>query len=144
MTKLLGGLVIQEIETIINLRAYDSSILEKYGLDLKDKDIKVFLNYPNIFWDFISTRTKYLNNYMEFRDFYGVYPKFDLNNYLIDVKVIVPRIINLATALINIHEFKHAYDLYNILGNKLLKEDIFYENEAIKKEQQFIKYYLKK
>ena len=106
-----------ELEQIISLRDNDILLFEQYGLDLKDEDIKLFLNYPNTFWEFISSRTKYLNNYIENRDFYGVYPKFDFNSCLIDIKIIIPKIINLATALINIHEFKHAYDLYNILGS---------------------------
>ena len=134
----------KELDKIIKLRAYDNLISEKYGLDLKEEDIKSFLNYPDIFWKFMLPRTKYLNNYILYREFYGVYPNFDANNSLIDIKVIVPKTINLATVLISVHEYKHAYDLYNILGTKLFKEDIFYENEALKKEQQFIKYYLKK
>ena len=37
------------------------------------------------------------------------------NNCLIDIKVFVPNVINLETAVINVHEFKHAYDLWKLI-----------------------------
>ena len=60
-----------------------------------------------------------------------------------DMRIIVPKIINLFTALVNVHEFKHAYDVYSVLGKKVSDEDAsLYEKNAIDKEKEFVKSYL--
>ena len=56
---------------------------------------------------------------------------------LVDIKVFVPKVVNLKTALINIHELKHAYDLYGLLGKKIADDNEFYEKEAKKFEKRF-------
>ncbi len=115
----------------------DKYRMEAQGLLLDFEDIKAYFSYPNAFWEYIAPRMMIIDS----RDpaseaFYGVLMKYDEGNKLCDIKIIVPRIINLATALINVHEIKHAYDLYQN------KEDLYeeeYEKRAKEMESDFIK-----
>ena len=127
-----------DLKKVRDLKVYNDLDFIKEDLSLNFKIVKEFLNYSDDFWNFMETRIKYLNNYLAVKDFYGVYPMFDSLDFLIDLKIIIPEIVNLKTSLINIHEFKHAYDLYNLLGCKIVNDDMFYEREAIKKEQQLL------
>lgn len=55
------------------------------------------------------------------------------------MKVIVPKIIDLKTACVNVHEWKHAHDLYQIIGKPMDKSDEDYEKSAKEMEKKFQK-----
>lgn len=98
-----------------------------------------------IFWIYIKTRVLFLDSHFEEdNDFYGVNIKLDDSNFLIDMKVLVPRIINLETSLVNVHEFNHAYYLYKTLGYPIVNDDIFYEEMVKSYENLFQDEYVKK
>ena len=121
----------------------DEYKLNAFGLTLNIDKVKEFLNYPEEFWNYIEDKTAYLdNNIEENQAFYSVLMKFDEDNNLTDMRVYVPIINNLSTALINIHEFKHAYDIYLKLGQKIINEEEL-ELVASKKEEEFIREYVK-
>ena len=110
---------------------------------MEDKDIEDFLKYPEEFWQYIDIRTIIVDSHIpEEREFYGVNLKMS-NNKLSDIKVFVPEIINLETALINIHEFRIAYNLYQELGNAISKEDSWYELSGKESVKEFKKSYFK-
>ena len=74
--------------------------------------------------------------------FYSVLMRFDDNNRLSDIRIYVPIIVDLKTALINIHEFKHAHDLYLKLGEEINNEEDL-EITARNQEKDFIDNYVK-
>lgn len=113
------------------------------GLILNFDDIKKYLNYPQQFWDYAESRIIRVDSTKEKnKSFYVTLMKFDNDNNLKDILIIVPYIINLQTSLVNIHELKHAYDLYNLLGSKISEDTELYENAARKEEENFSKKYI--
>ncbi len=103
-------------------------------------DIKRFLNYSSTFWQYIEKRIVPTDDCF----FYGVNMKMDTNNCLVDMKVFVPVITDLQTTLVNVHELKHAYDLYQLLGNPLDKGEYEYERRVKELEESFKEKYMVK
>lgn len=102
--------------------------------------VKAFLNYPEEFWIFISSRIIYVDSTIPGNEiFYNTFMKFDSQNKLQDIKVMIPSIIDLNTALITTHELKHAYDLYLRLGQEIDEEHESFEEDAIAVEKEFVK-----
>lgn len=123
----------------------DDYCAEASGLIMTFDDVQRFLSYPDEFWKYVDKKITYIDSRKEKNDkFYSTLMRFDKNNCLIDIKVIVPYIINLKTALVNIHEFKHAYDLYNLLGQSIDEKDPIYEQSACNTEKIFVKEYVLK
>lgn len=114
--------------------------------DITFNDIKLFLNYPDEFWDYIDSKIKRVDSTISGNEiFYATLLKFDNIGRVIDMKVMVPYIIDIKTACINVHEFKHAYDMYRLLNKYVDENDSKYEEEAIKLEEKFQnKLYVKK
>lgn len=105
--------------------------------------IKNFLSFPEDFWIYITPKIRFVDSLGDEKEIiYEALMHFDLNDCLDDIRVFVPFVINLKTALICIHEFKHAYDLFNLLGKKVLILDDIFEKDARDKENEFIKKYV--
>ena len=139
MELLSGNNIEKSFNTLIETNEY--RMLAK-GLVMNFDDVKKFLNYPESFWKYVENKVIYLDSYLEkSKDFYSVLVKTDKEDNISDMKIIVPIIVDLFTLLVNIYEFKYAYDLYNNLGNKLIEEEV-YEKNAREKEYEFIKKYL--
>lgn len=130
----------KDFDTLIETDNYCAQVT---GLIMNLEDIKKFLGYPNAFWQYVDNKIVFVDSHKEGNDkFYSTLMRFDKNNCLIDIKVIVPYIINLQTALVNIHEFKHAYDLYNLLGQSIDEKAPIYEQSARDVEKVFVKEYI--
>ena len=114
----------RRISTLLDTDKFRKEI---FGLCLSMKDIIKYLDYSPEFWEYILPRTTRIDE----ESFYQVNIKCDAQ----EIRVFVPNIINLETAKINIHEFKHAYDMYRILGIPYFKDD--YEASARKEEEKF-------
>lgn len=71
---------------------------------------------------------------------WGVFPKLDREGKIIDFRMLVPNITNEKTLLINIHEYVHAYDWYQML-NKFddLTKDAEFEKRARNAERLVLK-----
>ena len=111
---------------------------EAIGLVLNFDDIKNYFNYEEDFWKFIENKLRRVNNdNMN----YETIMHFDKDNCLDDMRIIVPSVINLFTACVNIHELKHAHDLYSLLGKEVNNEEEF-EERAKNEEYIFIKKYV--
>ena len=125
----------KKIATLIDSEIYYKEV---QGLSLTIDDIKDYLNYDNNFWNFIFSKTKIItnpyDNYDSKIDLYGVWH----NNNLNSIKICVPEVIDLKTAQIAIHEFRHAHDLYL---NKFFNDNL--EQEAMSEEQKFKENYYK-
>lgn len=110
------------------------------GLTLTIDDIKTFYNDEQV--EILITKLKIIDeNEKKAMPFFGAFP-IEKDGKLIDIKICVPKIKNLKTALINVHELKHGLDLLPQLGKTF--EKMNYEQRARKKEKQFIKEYLSK
>ena len=129
---------------IFNTLIEDNEYREKiYGLTLKDEEIENYLGYPKEFWDYIDVRTIIIDSHIpEENDFCGINLKID-KDILVDIKVFVPDIVNLETALINIYYFNNAYDLYCRLGQKVDVNEENYRVMGQKKVEEFKTKYLK-
>ena len=127
----------KNFKTILETDEYRKEIVR---LILGESVIKEYFNYPEEFWNYIKNRITLLHEDVESRDeFYGVYPKITEENILIDLKIYIPKILDLKTLLINIHELNHAYILYTKLNQKF--EDIDYEILAKQEEKDFLNNY---
>lgn len=102
------------------------------------KEILYSLNIGNeAFWFFIISRVKiYSLNVNDFS--WGCFPILSDNNILIDIRLIVPFIQDEKTLLVNIHEFAHAFELYEVLGNEYHENKAKSENLARSKEQEYL------
>ena len=116
------------------------------GLTLSREEIINFLGYPQEFWNYLKPRMREVDPWVEENKyFWKTFLRFDENKRLSDMRVCVPGIVNIKTACVNVHEFKHAYDMYNKLGQEVDEEKPEYENDAKKKEKIFCdEYVLKK
>lgn len=129
----------KDFDTLIETDDYRAKAV---GLVMTLEDIKSFFDYPDVFWQYVEKKVTYVDSHIPDREkFYSTLMRFDSNDCLIDIKVIVPYIIDLKTALVNVHEFKHAYDLYNLLGCQINERDSVYEQMAQDAEKSFVKEY---
>ncbi len=111
------------------------------GLLLSTKDIIEYLGYPTAFWEYIFPKVSIRDHHQEAHHFFYLVNVKCEEGRIVDMHVGVPKIINLETALINIHEFKHAYDLYERIGKPFVDEST-YEESAKEKERNFVKEYV--
>lgn len=95
--------------------------------DPKLKDILLRLNIGNEeFFEYITSRV--VNLPLKAQDFpWGVYPTYNLSKVLVNIKILVPSVVDEATLLANIHEFTRAYYLYLHLN------EMFEPNEDLAK-----------
>lgn len=122
----------KDFDTLIETDEYRKKLC---SLTLSMEDIKSFLDYKQEFWKYIETRLIFIDSHFEEdKDFYGVNIKLDDYRCLMDMKVMVPTIINLETALVNVHEFHYAYQLFEILGSPITKSNQEFEESAKKCE----------
>lgn len=127
----------QEFNTI----GENNSMINKIkGLTLTLDDIKAFYNDEQV--EILIKKLKIIDeNEKKAMPFFGAFP-IEKDGKLIDIKICVPRIKNLKTALINVHELKHGLDLFPQLGKEY--KEMNYEQRAREKEKQFVKEYLSK
>lgn len=125
-------------KTILERNDYLEEVL---GLTLSLEDVGKYFENTDIF-NFLQTKTKIFGEISdEGLDLYGCFPQIDKDTGIVnDLKICVPKITNLKSAFINIHEFKHGIDLFPYLGKKLPDEDL---EEKAKKEEEKFKIYLK-
>lgn len=127
----------------------DSFIDDMIQGTLNKKDIIKFLKLPRKFIKFMKKDSFrfYELSEEEDQDFslYGVNYKEDENGSLSDIKLIVPAIMDLKTALINISEYHKAYELYQRLGNQLQDDEINKIIDSSKRlEEEFQKEFQKR
>lgn len=70
---------------------------------------------------------------------WACFPILDDNEVLIDIKLLVPEIIDEDTLLVNIHEFTHAFELFQKLGHKYIENVPYSEKLAKDNEKIYIK-----
>ena len=112
------------------------------ALTLNTDDIIQFLGFDSDYWSYIGSRI--LRDYMvDDTTMYGVNLKYD-NDILVDLKVIIPEVVNMETALINIQVLSDAHHAYEGLGTEYNDESISIRNEGITGKNRFTSEYLPK
>ena len=89
------------------------------------------------FWDYITTRTKRISAPIE-SGIWGTFIDNDSNGAIIDIKILVPEIVDEKTLLVNIHEYAHAYELFQLLGTKYQPNKKSSEEYATSKEKEYL------
>lgn len=89
------------------------------------------------FWEYMRNRTKRISTSID-NGIWGAFTKNDKEGRIIDIKILVPEIIDEQTMLINIHEYAHAYELYLELGNVFTINKKSSEEYAISKEKEYL------
>ena len=75
---------------------------------------------------------------------WGCFPILDNDNHIVDIRIIVPDFLDELCIRINIHEYTHAYELYNELGEVYVENRVVRENNAREKELEFLRLRSKK
>ena len=122
----------------------DEFKLMTHGLNLTIEDIKKYLRYNDDFWNYIQDKTKIIKDpYLDYdlkMHYYGVWYEFNERKELTKLIICIPEIVDLKTAQIAIHEFRHANDIYT----SKIQEDSILEDIAKQEEDKFKTDYLKK
>lgn len=124
---------------IKKLRLNHQLLDEIKGLTLSYKDIEEYYSKYECM-DYLRENSKVFNE----REDVGVFGVFtDINGDRLDrIKLVVPKICNLKTALINVHEYKHGIELFDYLGRNYPSNRDF-EKSAKDEEERFIKKYIR-
>ena len=129
--------ITKNFDTLIENEEFKLKVL---GLNLTIEDIKDYLKYEDNFWNYISDKTKVIKNpYINYNSkihYYGVWYDLNQDNKLKKLVICVPDVIDLKTAQIAIHEFKHAHDVYtgNFFKDSILEETAKLEENKFKYE----------
>lgn len=113
-------------------------ILNQFYLQLEFVD---FMNkhklYTKEFQEFIKNKTKIIDRDIE-EDWYGCFPIIK-DNLLVDIRLLIPKLKDKKTLLVNIHEYEHAMELFSELGKEYKDNIQFREDNAIKLEKKYIR-----
>lgn len=129
----------KEFSTLIETDEYK---IESAGLTIDFDNIKEFLDYPEDFWNYIKPRLIQVGLFVEDNNYQVLI--IEDEGILKDMRVIVPNVINLESACINIHEFKNAYELYKRLGQKLDESEKNTDYDSINLGNEFVNSYVLK
>lgn len=108
------------------------------------KELNDFLNFTKMNDElFINYTKKQIHRIDSCSDkaWYGCFPILDDDNLIKDYNLIIPKLETEEDLLVNIHEYTHAFDLYNNIGNKYSdeKEDINkLEENAVNNEKKYL------
>lgn len=104
-------------------------------------EVKDFFREENLysedFFDFLKHKVKKITSSSDI-SWYGCFPQVE-DGILKDIKLLVPKITDEKSLLINIHEYAHALELYNELGALYIERRVERENKAQEMEKKYIK-----
>lgn len=119
------------------IKDYMKPIIDKFYLILL---FHQFLKDNNITSDvikYIKSKTYVVPNTFG-KEYYGCFAIVN-NNILTDIRLLVPEIKTIEDLSINIHEYTHAFELYNELGSIYNEDKINREKRAVDMEKKYIK-----
>lgn len=116
---------------------YIKDIINRFYLKLEFNDVlknegmddKAFLGY-------LKNRTKVVPNTFG-KEYYGCFPRVN-NGILVDINLLVPEMENKKDLLINIHEYTHAFDLYQQLNCPYVEDIKGLEEHAKVLEKKYL------
>lgn len=91
---------------------------EVVALCENEDSLKNFLGYENDFWDYIKKKIKYIDTDIEIekKASYAI-PIYD-GNIVVDIDLLVPKVIDLPTALLALSLYTKAYKIYKSFGHE--------------------------
>ena len=89
------------------------------------------------FWEYMRTRTKRIDSPLD-SGLWGTFFTEDEHGTITDIKILVPNILDEETLLVNIHEFAHAFELYEQLGTIYKPNKKSSEEYARSKEKEYL------
>lgn len=125
---MVGSLVLEEVDNMLFLE-------KEFNQVLKDNNM-----YNENFFQFLEGKEKKLPSGTD-KSWYGCFPILDENEVIKDIRLLVPELLTEEDLLINIHEYTHAFEIYNELG-KVFEERINKREELAKTNEK--KYFLKR
>lgn len=129
----------RNFQTLTETDQYEAELL---GLLLTEEDLDRYYQKEDAYY-YLKERSKVWNcSAEEGVGYFGLFTEND-GNLIKEINLCVPKITDLKTMLINIHEFRHGISLYPYRGSTIPNFD--FEKEAELEEKHFIsKYLLKK
>lgn len=129
----------KSFKTLIESNEFFAKLLE---ILIDEDELLKFLNISKEFMNYINEenlRTIYVdyNDELE-REFIGVNYKIDENGCLQDIKLFVPEIINLPSAMLYLHTCFSAFELYKKLNQEITDEEV---QDIAKKASERMKSY---
>ena len=70
---------------------------------------------------------------------FGCFPILDEDHNIMDIRLSVPEIVTEKNLLVNLHEYYHAYELYNELGKEYIENIEEKEKNAKIFERKYLK-----
>ena len=83
--------------------------------------------YNEDFFNYIKSKVVVLPSDTPLQ-WFGCFPILDKEHNIMDIRLSVPEIVTEKNLLVNLHEYYHAYEIYNELG--MLYEERIEEREA--------------
>lgn len=125
-------------ETYKFIPDYIKEILNQFYYTLEfNKFMEQEQSYTDEYKSFIKDRTKIIEKEVS-EDWYGCFPILK-DDILIDIRLLVPKIKNQETLLVNIHEHAHAMELFSELEKTYFEDVELKENNAKKLEKKYLK-----
>lgn len=127
--------IINKVQTFIP--DYIKNIVNRFYLKLKFVNfLKQENMYDEDFFKYLKTRTVTTPSNTD-KSWFGCFSIID-NEILADIKLLVPEIENEDNLLVNIHEYTHAYDLYQLLGYPYIEDKMNKEARAKEMEKRYL------
>lgn len=125
--------------TLLETNVYTNEVI---ALAENDKSLRKFLKFDEKFWELANTRIIIKEDNQEgLENVYYAKAILDENDFVEDFRIIIPKVVNLNTALIAIKVYKEAYSIYKNIG-KLYEP--FNDDEAFETQREFEEEYLLK
>lgn len=127
--------IINKVQTFIP--DYIKNIVNRFYLKLKFVNfLKQENMYDEDFLKYLNTRTVTTPSNTD-KSWFGCFSIVD-NEVLVDIKLLVPEIENEDNLLVNIHEYTHAYDMYQLLGHHYIEDKMNKEARAKEMEKKYL------
>lgn len=130
----------EEIIEVVNkyIPDYIKVIINKFYLNLKFND---FLKQEGMndkkFLQYLKDKIVIVPSNVE-KEWFGCFPRVGENGILNSINLLVPEIETEDNLLVNIHEYTHAYDLYNELGKAYIEDKQNKEEKAKNMEKKYL------
>ena len=92
--------------------------------------------YNKDFIDYLSDKVRIIDT--DDKSWFGFFPILDRKNRLVGVRLLIPKLNSIDNLLVWIHEYTHAYELYNKLGMEYIENVIQSEKIATDMEKRYI------
>lgn len=120
--ELRGNRPSKDFPTLIQSDSYTNEVI---ALALNKSSIKDFLGYEDKFWKFIENKdiTNIKVCYEIAKDATYVIPLYDEFGIVSDIKMMIPEVVDLETALLCIQQYQKAYEIFKSLGSRYETKD---------------------